>query len=169
MSKSQNIKRAKMLRQRKKEREKQPLSNENVLKDIEMLREKAKMNNAKIVNRALLGRNEKISSVLLEMIQPILYTAQDEEDAKGIVAMGVVAWNCGIIKKNIGDEKLNEFMKVFKGKKNSIERQLLEEYIQIKCIKFEKYNEFIADYKISFGRDGSMNFSVLIGVSDYNP
>lgn len=155
-----------MLRQRKKEREKQTLLNDNLLKDQQMLLENAEKDNVKIIDRSLLCRKEKISTVLLEMIKPILFTAQDEEDARGIISMGVVAWNCGIIKKTFGEDKLNDAMKAFNSKENSEERKLLDEYIQIKCIQFGQYNDFITDFQISFEHDGRMNFTVLTGVSD---
>lgn len=166
MSKSDNIKRAKLLRQRKKEREKQVLLNDNLLKDQQLLREKAEKENVKIVDRSMLGRKEKISTVLLEMIKPVLFTAQDEEDARGIVSMGVVAWNSGIIKQTLGEDKLEDAMKAFKSKENSWERNLLNEYIDIKCNQFGQYNDFITDFQLSFERDGRMNFTVLTGVTN---
>jgi hypothetical protein len=166
MSKSDNIKRAKLLRQGKKEREKQALLNDNLLKDQQMLREKAEKDNVKIIDRSILGRKDKISTVLLEMIKPVLFTAQDEEDARGIVSMGVVAWNCGIIKQTLGEDKLKDAMKAFKSKENSWERNLLNEYIGIKCNKYGQYNDFITDFQLSFERDGRMNFTVLTGITD---
>lgn len=166
MSKSDNIKRAKLLRQRKKEREKQVLLNDNLLKDQQLLREKAEKENVKIVDRSMLGRKEKISTVLLEMIKPVLFTAQDEEDARGIVSMGVVAWNSGIIKQTLGEDKLEDAMKAFKSEKDSWERNLLNEYIEIKCNQYSQYNDFITDFQLSFERDGRMNFSVLTVITD---
>jgi hypothetical protein len=131
MSKSNNIKRAKLLRQRKKEKEKQTILNDNLLKDQQMLHEKAEKDNVKIIDRSLLGIKEKISTVLLEMIKPILFTAQDEKDARGIISMGVAAWNCGIIKQTLGEDKLNAAMKNFKSKETSEVRKSLDEFIQI--------------------------------------
>lgn len=100
------------------------------------------------------------------MIKPILYTAKDEEDARGIVLMGVVAWNCGIIKEKQGEEKLKEAMKDFKGKENSEEKKLLDEYISKKCSQYSQYNDFITDIELSFDSDGKMNFSILTGVKE---
>jgi len=165
MSKSDNIKRAKLLRKQKKEREKQTLLSDNLLKDQQILREKAKKENAEIIDRTFLGRKEKVSTVLLEMIKPVLYTAQDEEDARGIVSMGVVAWNCGIIKQTMGEEKLKDAMKSFKSKESSEEKKLLDEYIDIKCNQYSQYNDYITDFKISFEHDGRMNFTVLTGMT----
>jgi hypothetical protein len=164
VSKSDNIKRAKLLRQRKKEREKSVLMDDQLERDKQILRDKAAKDNIQIVDRELLGKKEKISTVLLEMIKPILFAAQDEEDAKGIVTMGVVAWNCGIIQQTKGEEKLRETMKTFKSNENSEEKKLLDEYINIKINQYGQYNEFITDFQISFERDGSMNFTVLTGV-----
>jgi hypothetical protein len=165
MSKADNVKRAKLLRQRKKEREKQVLMNGHLEKDNQILRDKAANDNVKIINRELLGRKEKISTVLLEMVEPLLFTAYDEEDARGIVTLGVVAWNCGIIKQTMGAEKLREAMKEFKSRENSEERKLLDEYIKIKCNKYDKYNDFITDFQISFEHGGRMNFTVLTEVT----
>lgn len=166
MSKADNIKRAKILLQRKKERNKQTKMNGQLWKDQQVLREKAEKENMKIVDRSLLGRKEKISTVLLELIKPILFTAQDEEEARGIVSMGVVAWNCGIIKQTMGDEKLKEAMKSFKATENSEEKKLLDRYIELKCNHYHQYNDFIADFQLSFERDGRMNFTVITSVNN---
>jgi hypothetical protein len=166
MARSDNIKRAKLLRKRKKERVKQSLLNEQLDKDQQLLRERAGKENMTILDRSLLGRREKISTVLLEMIKPVLFTAQDEEDARGIVSMGIVAWNCGIIKQTLGEDKLKDAMKGFKSKENSWERNLLNEYIGIKCNQYAQYNDFITDFQLSFERDGRMNFTVLTGISE---
>jgi hypothetical protein len=166
MSKSKNIKRAKLLRKKKKEREKQALINGQLEKDKQILRNKATNNNVKIIDRKLLGKKEKISTVLLEMIKPVLYTAQDEEDARGIISMGIVAWNCGIIKQTMGEEKLQDAMKAFKSKENNDERKLLDEYISKKCNQYEQYNDFITDFQLSFERDGKMNLTVLTDVTN---
>ncbi|MDP2422711.1 MAG: hypothetical protein U1C46_04800 [Bacteroidales bacterium] len=166
MSKSDNIKRAKLHRQRKKESGKHILLNEQLEKDKQILRDKAANDNIKIIDRKLFGRKEKISTVLLEMIKPILLTAQDEEDARGIVTMGVVAWNCGIIKQTKGEDKLRDSMKAFKSNEISEERKLLDEYISIKCNQYSEYHDFITDFQLSFERDGRMNFTVLTGVTN---
>lgn len=165
MSKAGNIRRAKLLRQRKKEREKKTFTGSKLQQDQQFLREKAENENVKIIDRALTGKKEKISTVLLEMIKPILLTVQDEEDAKGIVSMGVVAWNCGIIKQTLGEEQLRDAMKAFKSGENSWERNLLNEYIGIKCTRYGQYNDYIIDFKVSFERDGRMNFTVMTDIS----
>ena len=140
--------------------------NDGLLRDEQLLREKAEKDNMKIVDRSLLGSKEKISTVLLEMIKPVLFTAQDEEDARGIVSMGIVAWNCGIIKQTLGEDKLADAMKTFKGMENSWERNLLNEYISIKCNHYGQFSDFIIDFQLSFERDGSMHFTVLTGTTD---
>ncbi len=78
-----------------------------------------------MIDRSLLGRKEKISTLLLDMIKPILLTAQDEDEVRGIVTMGIVAWNCGIIKQIKGEKGLQKTLRAFKGRKYSNERKLL--------------------------------------------
>lgn len=166
MSRSDNIRRAKLLRLRKRERERQILLYDQLEKDKQILREKAAKDNVTIIDRSLLGRKEKISSVLLEMIKPDLIIAQSEEELRGIVSMGVLAWNSGIIKQNLGAEKLTDALKKFDNKKYSQERKLLEEYINIKCNQYGQYNDFITDFQLSFETDGKMNFTVLTSVTN---
>jgi|GEM_PF-1467279 len=166
MSKNGNKKRAKLLCQRKKEREQQALSDNILQKNKQILCEKAEKKNIKIIDRSLLGTQEKISAVLIEMIKPILFVAKDEEDARGMVSMGVVAWNCGIIKQTLGEEKLKLALKSFQSKKYSKEKNILDKFIEIKCTLYGGYNDFITDFQISFDHDGSMNFTVLTGITD---
>jgi hypothetical protein len=165
-SKTKNKKRAQMLRQKKRERE-QILALENQLeRDKKRLRESAEKDGVKIIDRSVLGRKEKISTLLLDMIKPIIHEAYDEEDLKGIISMGVVAWNCGIIKTTTGDKELNKVLKSFKNQDNEENKKLLDEYIQIKCEKYGQYNDFITHFEISIEDDGMLNFTVLTGVSD---
>jgi len=164
MSKSDNIKRAKLLCKQKKAREKQVSYRDQLERDKQFLRDMATKDNVKVVERDLQGGKEKISTMVLEMIKPILFTAIDEEDARGIVAMGVIAWNCGIIKQTLGEEKLQEALEEFKTKEFSSERKLLDEYIKTKCNHYGKYKDFITDFRLSFERDGKMNFSVITGI-----
>lgn len=100
------------------------------------------------------------------MIKPILLTAQDEDDVRGIVTMGIAAWNCGIIKQTQGEEELQKTLRAFKVKKYSNERKLLEEYIKIKCTQYGQYNDFIADSQLSIEPNGGMNLSVYTRVTD---
>jgi predicted RNA-binding protein len=102
MSRSKNIKRGKLLRRKKIEREQQMNLNVQLEKDKKKLQENAEKDGLIIMDRAELDSKEKVSSLLLEMIKPLLSEASDEEEAKTIIAMGIVAWNSGIIKENQG-------------------------------------------------------------------
>lgn len=164
MSKSDNVKRAKLLCKQKKAREKQVSLRDQLERDKQFLRDMATKDNVRVVDRDLQGGKEKISTKVLEMIKPILFTALDEEDARGIVSMGVIAWNCGIIKQTLGEEKLQEALEEFKTKEFSSERKLLDEYIKKKCNQYGKYKDFILDFRLSFERDGKMNFSVITDI-----
>jgi hypothetical protein len=164
VSKSDNIKRAKLLRQRKRERDKGMKQTDQLEKDQKMLLGNAIELGYEIVDRSVLGRKEKISSLLLEMIYTLLIDAHDEEEVREIVSFGLVAWNCGIIKATLGDEELKKAMKSFKSLESLENKKLLEEYINIKCNKFYQYTDLIVDYRISFEKDGRLNFSVVTGI-----
>jgi len=163
MSKSDNIKRAKLLRERKRERERGLKQTDQLKKDQQKLLENATKEGHKIVDRSVFGRKEKISSLLLEMIYPLFDDARNEEEVRGIVSFGLVAWNCGIIKATSGELELKKAMQGFKSQESIENRNLLEEYINIKCSKYQQYTELIVDYKISFEKDGRLNFSVVTG------
>lgn len=155
-----------MLRQKKKEREKLLEMDSQLEKTKQMLKESAEKEGVKVIDRAALGSNEKISTLLLTMVNPLFYEANDEEDVRGIVAMGVTAWNCGVIKAKSGASELNKVMKSFKSEGFDYEKKLLDEYIKIKCDKYGRHNDFITKYELSFEKGGRLNLTVLTGVTD---
>ncbi len=165
-SKTKNRKRAQMLRQQKRERERLLTTGSQLEKDNQRLKDSAEKDGFKIINRAMLGRKEKISALILDMVKPLIYEAYDEEDLRGIITLGVVAWNCGIIKATKGNSALNKILKSFKNQNNKEDKKLLDEYIQIKCNKYGQYNDLIRDYEISIENDGNLNFTVLTEVID---
>ncbi len=165
-SKTKNRKRAQKLRERKREKERLLTSETQLEKDKKLLIQSAEADGVKIVDRSILGKKEKISTLLLDMIKPVIHEAQDEEDLRGIISMGVVAWNCGIIKSTKGEKELNKVLKSFKSQDNIENKKLLDEYIQIKCEKFGQHNDFITNFEISIEDDGQLNFTVLTGVTD---
>jgi hypothetical protein len=165
-SKSKNRKRAQMLRKKKRDRERMLVAETQLEKDKKVLRESAQKDGVTIVDRSALGRKEKISSLLLDMIKPMIPMSKDEEDLRGIISMGVVAWNCGIIKSTRGEKELNKVLKSFKSQESQENKKLLDEYIQLKCEKYGQYNDFITNFEISIEDDGRLNFTVLTGVTD---
>lgn len=160
MSKSKNIRRSKLLHKKKQDRERQLHMKDQLENDKRELLIRNESDQVKVIDRDLNG-TEKISILVSEMVKEVLDTAVDHEDAKGILTMGIVAWNCAIIKQLHGEEKFQETIKLFKAEENSYERELLNEYIDIKCSKYPQYRDFIIDYKLSLNKDGSMNFVVL--------
>ncbi len=155
-----------MLRQKKKAREELLEMDSQIEKNKQLLKESAEKDGVKVIDRAALGSKEKISALLLEMVNPLFYEASDEEDVRGIVAMGVVAWNCGTIKATMGASELNKVMKSFKSSEYDYEKELLDKYIQIKCDMYGRYNDFITKFELSFEKGGRLNLTVLTGVTD---
>jgi phage FluMu protein Com len=161
MATSKNIKRAKLLKQKKKNREN--VNTNSQIKDIPVFLNPE--SETIIIDRALTGRPEKISALILEMIAPVLQEMEDPDDLEGIISLGVVAWNCGILRTIDGDNSLSEILKDFPGKKYSVERKLLDEYIEIKCTRYKEYNDIVIDFNIE--RQGtSVNFTVKTALND---
>ena len=165
-SKTKNRKRAQMLREKKRERERSLYVETQLEKDKERLMESAEKEGVEVIDRSAFGRKEKISTLLLDMIKPLIHEAYDEEDLRGIISMGVAAWNCGIIKTTRGEKELNKILKSFKSQDHVESKKILEKYIQIKCEKFGQYNDFITNFEISTEDDGRLNFTVLTEVTD---
>jgi hypothetical protein len=57
-------------------------------------------------------------------------------------------------------------MQGFKSQESLENRNLLDEYINIKCNKYPQYTDFIVDYKMSFEKNGRLNLSVATGISN---
>lgn len=165
-SKTKNKNRAQNLREKKRKRNRLLASETQLEKDKKLLMESAKEDGFKIVERSALGRKEKISTLLLDLVKPLIYEAQDEEDLRGIISLGAVAWNCGIIKTTRGENELKNVLKSFKSQNNLENKKLLDEYIQLKCEKYGQFNDFITNFEISIEDDGKLNFTVLTEVTD---
>jgi hypothetical protein len=167
MSKADNIKRAKLLRKNKRERENPKPLNDQLAKDQQKLINNADIEGIKVVDRAIFNGKKKISNLVLEMLTPLLIKAKSEEEIRIIVALGITAWNSGIIKDIRGPIALNETLNEFDKNANPKEFKLLEEFISIKCSKYKKYLDFITDYELSFENSGrALNLTVLTDLTD---
>ena len=154
MSKSRNIKRARALRQKKvlKLKCNNPSKHEN---NIYPLIEADLTDDILVFDRALIGSKYKVSELVIEMINPILTTANSLKEIREIYSLGVVAWNCGIIRVTSGEAGLLKVLRKFKDGESFYERKLLDEYINVKCTKYKAHNEFIINYELTLGNDSS--------------
>jgi hypothetical protein len=154
MSKSRNIKRARALRQKKalKHYCNKPLKHENI---IFPLTEAGLTDEILVFDRALIGSKYKVSELVIEMIYPMLITANSLKEIREIYSLGVVAWNCGIIWETSGEAGLLKVLRMFKNGESFYERKLLDEYINVKCTKYKAHKEFIINYELTLGNDSS--------------
>jgi len=159
MSTEKNRKRLRLLRQLKKERE--SAVPKSLQESKNKLIKKAEIHNAQVIDRAVLGGKEKISEILLEMISPCLNEAESNEEARAYITMGILAWNCGIVKIVKGEDALKNSLKDYGRKDISNEIALVKEYIQIKCDQYGQYNDFIVDYDITFKKPGEIELNIL--------
>ena len=123
------------------------------------------MDDIVVIDRAMIGSKYKVSALVLEMVQPMLVDANDPEEMREILSMGVVAWNCGILRDIGGEAALNEVFMKLKAGEYRYERKLLDEYIDIKCTKFKAYNEIIIGYELSED-EGKLNFTVTTAANN---
>lgn len=152
MGKAKNIKRAKMLRQRKKERENEKSfkhdNSTHVLSKIKKRLDKELNADVKF-NYKNNSKGRKISDVVSEMIQPLMDEARTFKEEENIVGLGVMAWNLGVIKKNNGKKEMQKAFKSFGMKFPKDIKNLLLDYSEIKCENYSEYNELIVDYEFT--------------------
>ncbi len=139
-----------MLRQRKKERENKNLyKSDNSTSALSKIKKRLdKELNADVkFKKNTTGR--KISAVVSEMIQPLMEEARTFKEAQNIVALGIMAWNLGVIKVNNGEEEMQKALKGFGMKfPKEIESMLLK-YCEVKCENYSEYNVLIVDYEFT--------------------
>ena len=167
MGKTKNRKRAKMLRQKKKEREKEEFSkpDNSVISKIKKRLDKELNADVKFSYRKK-TQGRKISDVVSEMIKPLLDEADTFEEKQNIVGLGVMAWNLGVIKVNNGEKELKKELKVL-GKKIPKEIiKVLLEYSKVKCEKYSEYKELIVDYEFTKINSHQNNLTVTYEMVD---
>jgi len=156
-SKSKNKKRNQILKQRKKEREllsrgDKPIGMNKIQKRLK------KFGNIELRNNR--SNKRKISTVVSEMLQPLMEEAQSFNEERNIIGMGIIAWNLGVIKTYKGEEEMQKSLRELKPKIPNPLLEILAEYIEIKCDKYKQYDHFIYDYEFTRINEYNNNLSV---------
>lgn len=163
MSKSKNRKRSKMLRQRKKEREKEIISQtDNNIHGLDKIKKRLdKELNADVkFNYDNNAKDRKISDVVSEMIQPLMEEARTFDEEKTIIGLGVMAWNLGVVMQNKGEREVRRNIKSIGKELPKQFKDVIVEYSKIKCENYSGYNELIVDYEFSRLNDNQNNLTV---------
>ncbi len=162
MSKSKNIKRAKMLRQKKKEQEQDNNSKKNTIQGITKIKNRLEKSlNTKVkLNYKNNNKGRKISDVVSEMLKPLLKEARTFDEEKNAIGLGIMAWNLGVIKTYRGEKEMLEALETFKMKLPVHAKELLLEFSKIKYEYYDKYNQFIIDYEFSKLNNHQNNLTV---------
>lgn len=156
-SKSKNRKRNQILRQRKKEREllsqeDKPIGYNKIQKRLKKFGKVEIRNNQTI--------KKKISTVVSEMLEPLMEEARSFKEEKNIIGMGIMAWNLGVIKTYKGEEEMQKSLQELKPKIPKTFLEILIEYVEIKCTKYKQYDHFIYDYEFTKINDHQNHLSV---------
>ena len=156
-SKSKNRKRARIHKQRKKEREllsqgDKPIGMNKIQKRLKMF------GNIELRNKQ--SNKKKISTVVAEMLQPLMEEALSFNEERNIIGMGIIAWNLGVIKTYKGEEEMQKSLLELKPKIPNPFLKILTEYIEIKCTKYKQYDHFVYDYEFTRINEHQNNLSV---------
>jgi hypothetical protein len=164
MSRSKNLKRAKALHQ-KKVLNRKGIKNSKHHSDQVALHEEDFTDKRIIIDRALICSEYKVSSLVMEMVQPLLDDANDLEELRNILLLAIVAWNYGILRDQGGEASLDKEFNKIKPGEQLFERKLLDKYIDIKCAKYKAYDEYIIGYKLT-ENEGKAKFTVTTAAND---
>jgi hypothetical protein len=150
MSRSENLKRAKAFFQKKALKQKR---DEIALQQVD--HQIFYNGDLKFItiDRALTGSNYKVSGLVIEMIQPLLDTANEPEDMRGMFLFGVVAWNKGIQREVVDDPEFSKDFLFSEKLKDNPWINLLDDYVELKCTKYKEFKEYITDSKFSCTKD----------------
>jgi hypothetical protein len=147
-SKTKNRKRAKMLRQRKKQREARQ-NNEVIGKSV---LEKRLKQNYKDIDIQFRDKNPevKISDLVINLVAPLMDEALSFDEEKNVAGLGVAAWNLGIIRALKGEKEMLKSLEENHIKLPNDVKKLLLEYAEKKYIEYPEYNQFIYDYEFKY-------------------
>lgn len=152
MGKAENRKRAKMLQQRKKERENEKSFKSDIntpaLSKMKKRLDKKLNTDVKFTYKNN-SNGRKISDVVSEMIKPLMEEARTFEEEQKVVGLGTMAWNLGVIKKNKGEKEMQKALKGLEIRLPKDIKNLLLDYCEIKCKNYSEYNELIVDYELT--------------------
>jgi hypothetical protein len=158
MGKAKNRKRAKMLRERKKEQEALQVKKSPGIKEIET--RLTKLHGEKGVKIQNTNSPKKISNLVIEMIEPLKKSARSFNAEQNIIGLGIMAWNLGIIKTFRGEEEMLKAIDQFGMELPVDYKNLLLEYAEIKCSKYADYDQLIHDYEYKSVNKKNNNLTV---------
>ncbi len=158
MGKAENIKRAKLLKEAKRKREKEALDAAGIGP----------------AGRALLKRNQKsgiesiqntgkikYSALLEEFVKPILTSTDDLEVIKTKYFFGILAWNAAILKRKSQKEYLKTKKAAFEPIEHIREAEILfDELVTRKEDEFGEYQSLILDIEIKKIRGNDYDLTV---------
>lgn len=164
-SKSRNRKHNRLAKIRKKEKESlNPGDQSQTIKNME---KRLKKYGIKEV-REKQSSGKKISSVVLDLLKPLLDEADSIKLERKIIQMGIIAWNLGVIKTYKGENAMFTFMQEIKPSIPEEVMDILMEVVKRKCSKYKKYDQFIYDYKIKRIPGPNLNLTVAYKSANTN-
>ena len=151
-----------MLRQKKKEKEQEIIQKKDTVQGALKIKKRLEKSlNAEVkLNYKNNNKGRKISSVVSEMLQPLLKDTRTFDEEKNAIGLGVMAWNLGVIKTYKGEKEMFKALKEFKMQLPTQIVELLLEYSNIKCKKYDNYNQLIVDYEFSKLNNHQNNLTV---------
>ena len=164
MGKTDNIKRAKRLKEAKRQREQDVLMASGQEPAAKVLKNRIEQKGGKV----LLNQGPvKYSELLKSFVNEILLYDDTSDKVKLKYMFGIHAWNCAIIKETSEETYLkakNEFADVFS--KMSEAEILFDELVELKQNKFLEYKDVIVDFEIKKIRGNDYNLTVATSPYD---
>lgn len=164
MGKTDNIRRAKKLKEAKRKREFDAELQKSMDNDLQMLSDKYNLNGGQLVikNKSPL----KYSAIILDYLKPFLSVQDVESETKLKIAIGIYAWNVAVEQQlNIDSEK--EVI-VFREMLDKIEisQALFNDLLSHKKANFSDHEFIVSDFTIGKIVGGQVQLSVVVALPE---
>jgi len=162
MGKTQNIKRAKKLKEAKRKADKATQSPPPGPALLKLLEKTGPINPD--LATTLSTYKLKYSEILLEFAQPLINGVNNLEQFKAVLMVAITAWNLAHI-KSTDNKKYKEVINdpKFLNAKNAPEIVLLNEMINRKMEEFNAYRFFISEFEVVL--KSKRNYDVAVAVT----
>lgn len=160
MGKADNIRRAKKLKEAKRQRELEMQFPKNGNKDLQTIFNRNKGDRMNLFNDSEI----KFSGIILEFLKPYLWVEDTENVTKLKIAIGIFAWNFSV-EEQLGianEEVVSEFGSLLVQVESG--QEMFDDLLIRKKTNFSEYEFVVSDFIIGKASKGQVQLSVAVSV-----
>lgn len=162
MGKSDNIRRAKKLKEAKRKRELEIQLQNDMIGNIDTLVNRNSKDQLMLINNSPI----KYSAIILDYLTPFLDIKDSESITKEKITVGIYLWNLAVEQQldMVDEEKINSFKELL----SQIEmgQELYDDLLTYKLTKFSEHEFIVSDFIIGKAKKGMVQLSVAASILD---